>query len=117
MKAGNCAYRSPGDLPETIPVFPLPGALLLPRSDMPLNIFEPRYIAMIDFALRHERIVGMIQPDESVAAGSLTITVLAFAIDGILALVQRVVTPPPLRKLGTRVDAVVEPTWETGGRR
>jgi Lon protease-like protein len=71
VKAGNCAYRSPGDLPETIPVFPLPGALLLPRSDMPLNIFEPRYIAMIDFALRHERIVGMIQPDESVAAGSL----------------------------------------------
>jgi osmoprotectant transport system permease protein len=52
-----------------------------------------------------------------VIAGSLTITVLAFAIDGILALVQRVVTPPPLRKLGSRVDAVVEPTWETGGRR
>jgi osmoprotectant transport system permease protein len=52
-----------------------------------------------------------------VIAGSLTITVLAFAIDGILALVQRAVTPPPLRKLGSRVDAVVEPTWETGGRR
>jgi osmoprotectant transport system permease protein len=52
-----------------------------------------------------------------VIAGSLTITALAFAIDGILALVQRTVTPPPLRKLGSRVDAVVEPTWETGGRR
>ena len=69
MKAGNCAYRNPGDLPEAIPVFPLPGALLLPRADMPLNIFEPRYVAMIDWALKHERVVGMIQPDESLAPG------------------------------------------------
>jgi osmoprotectant transport system permease protein len=54
-----------------------------------------------------------------VIAGSLTITLLAFAIDGVLALVQYGVTPSPLRKLGRkpRVDAVVEPTWETGGRR
>ncbi len=71
MKAGNCAYRKPGDLPEVIPVFPLPGALLLPRSDMPLNIFEPRYIAMIDWALGRDRVVGMIQPDESLAPGTL----------------------------------------------
>jgi Lon protease-like protein len=60
----NADYRGPGDLPEVIPVFPLPGALLLPRGQMPLNIFEPRYLAMIDDALadRH-RLIGMIQPD------------------------------------------------------
>ena len=53
-----------------------------------------------------------------VIAASLTITVLAFAIDGILALVQYVVTPKPLRRLGRtpRVDVVVEPTWDTGAR-
>ena len=47
----NAEYRGPGDLPEVIPVFPLPGALLLPRGQMPLNIFEPRYLAMVDDAL------------------------------------------------------------------
>jgi osmoprotectant transport system permease protein len=54
-----------------------------------------------------------------VIAGSLTITVLAFAIDGVLALIQLGVTPRPLRSQGrqARVDAVVEPTWDTGGRR
>src|SRR6202048_4767878 len=60
----NAEYRGPGDLPEVIPVFPLPGALLLPRGQMPLNIFEPRYVAMIDDALRGgHRLIGMIQPD------------------------------------------------------
>src|SRR5690348_4726008 len=60
----NAVYRGPGDLPATIPVFPLPGALLLPRGQMPLNIFEPRYLAMIDDALREGyRLIGMIQPD------------------------------------------------------
>ena len=44
-------YRSPADLPQRVPVFPLSGALLLPRADLPLNIFEPRYLAMIDHAL------------------------------------------------------------------
>ena len=60
----NVVYRGPGDLPHVIPVFPLPGALLLPRGQMPLNIFEPRYLAMIDDAMadRH-RLIGMIQPD------------------------------------------------------
>ncbi len=51
------------ELPGVLPVFPLPGALLLPRGQMPLNIFEPRYLAMIDAALRTDRIVGMVQPD------------------------------------------------------
>ena len=61
----NAVYEKPGDLAEVIPVFPLSGALLLPRGQMPLNIFEPRYLAMIDDALKGERILGMIQPDES----------------------------------------------------
>jgi uncharacterized protein len=60
----NADYRGPGDLPSVIPVFPLPGALLLPRGQMPLNIFEPRYLAMVDDALRDgHRLIGMIQPD------------------------------------------------------
>lgn len=64
----NAHYRGPVDLPETIPVFPLPGALLLPRGQMPLNIFEPRYLAMIDDALRDgHRLIGMIQPDPTQA--------------------------------------------------
>jgi Lon protease-like protein len=60
----NVVYRGPADLPHVIPVFPLPGALLLPRGQMLLNIFEPRYLAMIDDAMadRH-RLIGMIQPD------------------------------------------------------
>ncbi|MEY4091817.1 MAG: hypothetical protein RLZZ496_999 [Pseudomonadota bacterium] len=59
----NVIYRGPSDLPTVMPLFPLPGALLLPRGQMPLNIFEPRYIAMIDEALRTHRLIGMIQPD------------------------------------------------------
>jgi Lon protease-like protein len=59
----NVAYRGPGDLADVIPVFPLAGALLLPRGQMPLNIFEPRYLAMVDDALAGRRLIGMIQPD------------------------------------------------------
>jgi uncharacterized protein len=60
----NADYRGPGDLPEVIPVFPLPGALLLPRGQMPLNIFEQRYLSMVDDAFRDgHRLIGMIQPD------------------------------------------------------
>lgn len=55
-------YGSITELPETIPVFPLAGALLLPRTDLPLNIFEPRYLEMIEFAMTGERVIGMIQP-------------------------------------------------------
>lgn len=62
----NAEYHGPVDLPDVIPVFPLPGALLLPRGQMPLNIFEPRYLAMIDDALRDgHRLIGMIQPDNA----------------------------------------------------
>ena len=60
-------YRSTGDLPGMIPVFPLAGAILLPRGQLPLNIFEPRYLKMIDDAMRTERIIGMVQPDGEAA--------------------------------------------------
>jgi Lon protease-like protein len=52
------------ELPALLPIFPLTGALLLPRGRLPLNIFEPRYLAMIQHALSHGRMVGMIQPQE-----------------------------------------------------
>lgn len=51
-------------LPDIIPIFPLDGVLLLPRGHLPLNIFEPRYIAMIEDALRTNRLIGMIQPSD-----------------------------------------------------
>ncbi len=57
-------YNVASDLPETLPIFPLAGALLLPRADLPLNIFEPRYLQMMSDALSGERIIGMIQPTE-----------------------------------------------------
>jgi len=59
----NVAYAGAADLPETLPLFPLPGALLLPRGQIPLNIFEPRYLAMMDAALASTRLIGMVQPD------------------------------------------------------
>lgn len=56
--------RTLSDLPLAIPVFPLPGALLLPRAKLPLHIFEPRYLAMIEDVMKTpERLLGMIQPN------------------------------------------------------
>jgi Lon protease-like protein len=55
-------YKSTEDLPKTLPIFPLPGALLLPGGELPLNIFEPRYLQMIAHALSGDRLIGMIQP-------------------------------------------------------
>lgn len=58
-------------LPETIPVFPLPGALLLPRARLPLHLFEQRYLAMLDDVMKTDsRIIGLIQPNP--ARGSIT---------------------------------------------
>ena len=54
------------DLPASLPVFPLSGVLLLPYGRLPLNIFEERYLAMIDDALRSERLIGIIQPTSEV---------------------------------------------------
>ena len=51
-------------LPEVLPIFPLTGVLLLPRGRLPLNIFEPRYLAMTRDALGGERLIGMVQPSE-----------------------------------------------------
>ncbi|MCV3206841.1 LON peptidase substrate-binding domain-containing protein [Mesorhizobium sp. YC-39] len=62
MQAGNAHYRLGTDLPSTIPIFPLEGALLLPGGRMPLNIFEPRYLQMVDEAIAGPRLIGMIQP-------------------------------------------------------
>jgi Lon protease-like protein len=56
---------SPADLPGTVPVFPLSGALLLPFARRPLNVFEPRYVEMIDQVLRGDRLIGMIQPQDT----------------------------------------------------
>jgi Lon protease-like protein len=58
----NRPYKSIAELPATIAVFPLSGVLLLPRAELPLNIFEPRYVAMIDDAMRADRLIGMVQP-------------------------------------------------------
>lgn len=57
-------YSSLDELPATLPVFPLTGTVLLPRGQLPLNIFEARYLAMVDAALAGSRFIGMIQPTE-----------------------------------------------------
>jgi Lon protease-like protein len=61
-------HPNPHDLPAEIPVFPLEGALLLPRAQLPLNIFEPRYLAMTEDALAAGRMFGMVQPDPALPA-------------------------------------------------
>ena len=58
-------YRRIGDLPQVIPVFPLDGALLLPRGDLPLQIFEPRYLNMVDDVMAGDRIIGLVEAFES----------------------------------------------------
>lgn len=55
-------YRRPADLPEVLPLFPLQGAVLYPRGVLALNVFEPRYLNMVDDALGAERLIGIIQP-------------------------------------------------------
>ena len=58
-------YRRPADLPPRIPVFPLRGAILLPRATLPLNVFEPRYLEMLDDVMSGDRLIGIIQPATS----------------------------------------------------
>jgi Lon protease-like protein len=62
--SGTRRYLTIADLPPVLPVFPLTGALLLPHARMPLNIFEPRYLTMVDAAMDGARMIGMIQPRE-----------------------------------------------------
>lgn len=61
-------YRRPVDLPRQIPLFPLRGAILLPRATLPLNVFEPRYLAMVDDVMRGDRLIGVIQPEQPAEA-------------------------------------------------
>ena len=56
-------------MPEVVPIFPLSGAVMLPATDLPLNVFEPRYLNMVDDALRADRVIGMIQSSESGSGG------------------------------------------------
>jgi Lon protease-like protein len=68
-------YRGPADLPQRIPVFPLRRAILLPRAGVPLNVFEPRYLAMLDDVMSGSRVLAIVQPasgdsDESPAGKS-----------------------------------------------
>jgi Lon protease-like protein len=65
-------YRSIADLPGRLSIFPLAGALLLPHTQLPLNIFEPRYLAMFDAAISGHRLIGMIQPLDSEGADAGT---------------------------------------------
>ena len=55
-------YRGPGDLPQVLPLFPLRGAILLPRATLALNVFEPRYLVLVDYALAGDRLIGIVQP-------------------------------------------------------
>ena len=68
MQVGNKSYRVEADIPAQVPVFPLSGALLLPGAQLPLNVFEPRYLAMFDDALGSDRLIGVIQPALAEAA-------------------------------------------------
>lgn len=64
MDKAPLTYKTISDLPKVIPVFPLTGVLLLPRGQLPLNIFEPCYLAMVDEALITDRLIGMVQPKD-----------------------------------------------------
>jgi|SRR5579871_4207166 len=57
-------YHNLDDLPKTLGIFPLTGVLVLPHGQLPLNVFEPRYLALVEAALSGSRMIGMIQPVE-----------------------------------------------------
>src|SRR6201993_882922 len=61
--------RGKAALPAILPIFPLTGVLLLPRGRLPLNVFEPRYLAMTRSALASDRLIGMVQPSDPAASG------------------------------------------------
>lgn len=62
MQVGNARYLTEADLPESVAMFPLSGVLLLSGGHLPLNVFEPRYLSLIDDALKGNRLIGIIQP-------------------------------------------------------
>ena len=57
--------KKDNNLPEIIPIFPLSNFIIFPKTTVPLNIFEPRYIQMIDDSMKSHRLIGMIQPKKS----------------------------------------------------
>jgi hypothetical protein len=61
-------YRTVTDMPSALPLFPLRGAILLPRASLTLNVFEPRYLALVDHALASDRMVGVVQPGPDAGA-------------------------------------------------
>jgi hypothetical protein len=61
-------YRNAKELPDMLPVFPLRGAILLPRATLTLNVFEPRYLALVDHALANDRLMGVVQPGPDTGA-------------------------------------------------
>ena len=61
-------------LPDTLPIFPLPGAVLMPGAELPLNIFEPRYLNMVNDAMSGQRMIGMIQPQPDAGPSALSTT-------------------------------------------
>ena len=67
-------------LPDVIPLFPLEGALVMPGTQLPLNIFEPRYLSMVNDVLGNHRIVGMVQPaaDDAVCATGCAARITSF---------------------------------------
>lgn len=118
-------YRKLSDLPETIPVFPLAGVLLFPRWSLPLNIFEPRYLNMIDDAMRGDRIIGMIQsqggdpqvPELAAAGCAGRITSYSETDDG-----RYLISLTGICRFGLGEELVVEtpyrqvrPDWQTFG--
>jgi len=62
LPSGRKRYRGPADLPQSFPVFPLRGAILLPRAQLPLNVFEPRYLEMVEDAIGGARVLAIVQP-------------------------------------------------------
>jgi Lon protease-like protein len=69
----NSPYTSIHDLPVTLPLFPLDGVILFPRSQLPLNIFEARYLQMVDDVIRGDRLIGLIQPQKEWNRSSVTL--------------------------------------------
>ncbi|HLH11537.1 MAG TPA: LON peptidase substrate-binding domain-containing protein [Methylovirgula sp.] len=117
----NTPYLGPEQVPSLIPIFPLSGALLLPRGQLPLNIFEPRYLTMVDDALATHRVIGLIQPESDAetatpalhsvgCAGRLTQFAetgdgrYLISLTGIarFRLVEEIATPAPYRQ--ARID-------------
>ena len=107
-------------LPQTLPVFPLSGAIVMPGSDLPLNIFEPRYLNMVNDALSTHRMFGMIQPDPETAGNALCktgcagrITQFRETIDGRIEMVLSGVCRFDLDELlpTTRGYRLAVPNW------